>query len=580
MARRTRTEDTRPLALLSDQPIGEGTSTGADGLGFKMYSQVLAEVAIQTPGPFTVGVFGEWGTGKTSLMRLVEDYLSPKKNVITVWFNAWRFESEEQPIVPLVATIIREIERNKDFLAKLSDQGRGFLRGLRAVAYGFSAKSKVKVAGFAEIEASFVAKDMIDRSEAIAPDPLLDRSVFFEAFRQLASAPVPDDVRVVVLIDDLDRCFPDRAIKLLESIKLVLAQPGFIFFLGVARRVIEGYLQHRYEKDYGITGFEGYAYLDKIVQLPFHIPPHRNRISTFWDSVMSRLSAQDQKVFKELVPIIDVASGSNPRSAVRFVNNLLVDRAIFGATAGAMAVREMPISFFAVSRSMQQRWPAMFSALARSDDMCRAVEKWLSDTIPEINQIEDPALKEVAGLLRVNPELADLLKTGYGLSWLSDQKRRSATIDFLQTERAESKEQLQEPPAEYDVFLGYSFNDHDAAKMVRTFLVGEGLKVFDMTQMMPREFSLQRVLQSGLSSSRVTVFLIGHETLNSPNVIHEVGMAVGLNKKVILVILPGVDINTLPFNLQNIQLLALKQIVPEELYPIVSIVSREIVENA
>jgi len=285
MTRKSPKEEVEELALLSDQPIGEGTSTAADGLGFKMYSRVLAETAIQTPGPFTVGVFGEWGTGKTSLMRLVEDHLSTRKNVITVWFNAWRFESEEQPIVPLVATIVREIERNKDFLATLTDHGRSFLRGLRAVAYGFSAKSTVKVSGFAEIEASFVAKDMIERSENIAPDPLLDRSIFFEAFQQLSKARIPDAARVVVLIDDLDRCFPDRAIKLLESIKLVLAQPGFIFFLGVARRVIEGYLQHRYEKDYGISGFEGYAYLDKIVQLPFHIPPHRKRISTFWTAL-------------------------------------------------------------------------------------------------------------------------------------------------------------------------------------------------------------------------------------------------------------------------------------------------------
>ena len=129
--------------------------------------------------------------------------------------------------------------------------GRHLIRSLRAIAYGFSAKSKVKVPGFAEVEASFVAKDMIDRDERLTPDPLLDRSLYFGAFNSLEDVKLREKVRIVVLIDDLDRCFPDQAIRLLESIKLVLAQPGFIFILGVARQVVEGYLQHRYTKEMG-----------------------------------------------------------------------------------------------------------------------------------------------------------------------------------------------------------------------------------------------------------------------------------------------------------------------------------------
>src|SRR5262249_48782504 len=157
------------------------------------------------------------------------------------------------------------------------------------VAYGFSSSSKLKVPGVAEIEASFVAKDMIDRAEQLMPDPLLARSLYYEAFESLASLKLPSDSRIVVFIDDLHRCFPNLAIKLLETIKLVLAQPGFIFVIGVARSVIEGYLQHRYEKKYGIKGFQGHSYLDKIVQLPFHIPPHGGRIEEFSGKLLQRL---------------------------------------------------------------------------------------------------------------------------------------------------------------------------------------------------------------------------------------------------------------------------------------------------
>jgi len=288
---------------------------------------------------------------------------------------------------------------------------------------------------------------------------------------------------------------------------------------------------------------------------------------------MSRLSPRDRKAFSDLVPIIDVASGSNPRSAVRFVNNLLVDRAIFRATAGDEALREMPVSFFAVSRSIQQRWPAMFAALARSDNLCNEVAKWLKHKIPDVDSVEEPALKETAGLLQVNPELVDLLQTDYGLSWLSEHAHRSATIDFLQTERAESKEQISETPAEYDVFLSYSWDNREAAEQVRSFLVSEGIKVFDMTQVSAVGATPQSVLESAISNSRYFVFLIGAATAARQNVMLEIGMAMGQKKRVIPVLLPGVEGDSVPFSLRNIQWLKLEKITSQELYPILRLIS-------
>ncbi|MDY6839790.1 MAG: P-loop NTPase fold protein [Thermodesulfobacteriota bacterium] len=568
MAKKRQSDPRTALKLLSDQALGEGTPSSADGLGFRMYARILSDVAVQTPGPFTVGVFGEWGTGKTSLMRLVQEHLAANKNVITVWFNAWRYESEEQPIIPLVATIVREIERNSGFASKLVDGGKSLLRSLRAIAYGFSAKSKVEVPGFAEIEASFAAKDMIDRAQQTTPDHLLDRSIFFEAFHQLSDARIPDTARVIALIDDLDRCFPDKAIRLLESIKLVLAQPGFIFFLGVARRVIEGYLQHRYDKEYGVKGFEGHAYLDKIVQLPFHIPPHANRMSSFWDSVISRLDVSDRQSFQSLVPIINQASGSNPRSAVRFVNNLLVDRAIFKATAGDVALKEMPIAFFAVSRSIEQRWPAMFGLLAPSRDVCNQVAMWMTDGVPDMDSLQVGDLKEVAGILTVDQDLRGLLATAEGIHWLTEHDRRSATIDFLEKERAAAEKETTEPAPKYDVYLTYMMQDRDAGLQVRRALNELGISVFDMTEMIAAS-SVRGLLDEELARSRAMVALIGESTQDGENnLMFEIGLAQGLGKKVIPVQLPGLSNRELPINLTDRHCLKLKEISAEALFPI------------
>jgi predicted KAP-like P-loop ATPase len=220
-------------------------------------------------------------------LRLIEKRLASEEKTVTVWFNAWRYEKDEHPIIPLVGTIVQGLEAHQTRGKKLGDAGTSLIKALRAIAYGFSAKSTVKVPGFAEVEASFVAKEMIDRSDNLRNDPLLDRSLYYGAFHNLDSLKLRSDVKIVIIIDDLDRCFPDQAIRLLESIKLVLSQPGFIFVLGVARQVIEGYLQHRYSTEFGIANFQGQLYLDKIVQLPFHLPPSIGRLTDFSQALLA-----------------------------------------------------------------------------------------------------------------------------------------------------------------------------------------------------------------------------------------------------------------------------------------------------
>ena len=450
------------ITLLNDQAIGEGTPEDHDGLGFGEYSKVLGEAAYHTPGPFTIGIYGEWGTGKTSLMHMVENYLSGKEDVITVWFNAWRFEAEEHPIVPLIGSIVRELEQHKTFRKKLEDGAViPVIRALRAVAYGFSARGK----------------NMIDREEALTPDPLLDGSLYFDAFQALSKDKLPKRAKVVIFIDDLDRCFPDKAVKLLESIKLVLSQPGFTYVLGVARNVLEYYLMHKYRKEFGVSEgiaeFEGQAYLDKLVQLPFPIPPHRSRMEDFWGSVLNRLGKPGREDFEKLVPIIAPALGSNPRSGVRFINNLLIDREIYKATSGKKEFKEIGISFFAISRSLQQRWVEMFLLLMRDEDnkVCSTILKWLDQDIPDNKELSSPQYQQAADLLRRNSELQKILKSDYGKEWLGEEKKRKASIDFLQTERTNADEQKLHSVPILNLYLLYH-SGSPSTKTAATRLMG------------------------------------------------------------------------------------------------------------
>ena len=78
-------------------------------LGFDDYAGALAEIAGLSRPQFAIGVFGAWGSGKTTLMRAMQTTLAANPTVVPVWFNAWRYEKEEHLIVPLLDTIREEV---------------------------------------------------------------------------------------------------------------------------------------------------------------------------------------------------------------------------------------------------------------------------------------------------------------------------------------------------------------------------------------------------------------------------------------------------------------------------------------
>ena len=133
---------------------------------------------------------------------------------------------------------------------------------------------------------------MIARYEALTQDTLTVHSFYFEAFdnlRDIAHNKTIKKPKIVVFVDDLDRCFPEQAVHLLESIKLVLHQPGFAFVLGIYPQIIEDFILNKYAKEYHFTASKGDAsdkrkceyldyckeYLGKIIQVRHYVPQRK-----------------------------------------------------------------------------------------------------------------------------------------------------------------------------------------------------------------------------------------------------------------------------------------------------------------
>ncbi|MEA3309847.1 MAG: SUMF1/EgtB/PvdO family nonheme iron enzyme [Chloroflexota bacterium] len=288
-----------PQAILSDQPARD------DCLNFTPYAKTLAEIiaAPQTDTPLTIGVFGGWGRGKTSLMQMVQDRLAKTAEsdfpIRTIWFNAWLYSRERALWRALIARVVQSVRR-----FALADAQQATLDQLEERLYQPASAGDERllllppgsVPGLETMGAFTPAsldllrrqaqrageQAQVDKLDELLYDAKVSRAVtwreqlvalddFRREFEQLSKRCIAPHGRLVVFIDDLDRCLPDKAVEVLEAVKLFLDVPGFVFVLGVDRSVIAEGIRVRYQ-DYA-TELDGARYLEKIIQIPFKLPP-------------------------------------------------------------------------------------------------------------------------------------------------------------------------------------------------------------------------------------------------------------------------------------------------------------------
>lgn len=149
--------------------------------------------------------------------------------------------------------------------------------------------------------------------------------------------------KLIVFIDDLDRCLPENVISSLEALKLFLDEAPCVFVIGVDRLVIEKAVQAHYGS---ASGHMGRDYLDKIIQVPFVIPPvRRQELQQHFSPLVKEF---DEPCWK----IVDVASHGNPRFYSQVIASWKVINALAPQTFLNLAddpIRRMVVIAIAVS---------------------------------------------------------------------------------------------------------------------------------------------------------------------------------------------------------------------------------------
>jgi formylglycine-generating enzyme required for sulfatase activity len=402
-----------------------------DRLKFEHYASVLAEIIQEADTPLTVGIFGSWGSGKTSLMRLIKDTLDKHDNKTqykTLWFDAWTFDKEDalwRAVILLVLTKIREelsaeekeLEKEKDKEAtkkkqaleaakkKLSDLESSLYRDVDrqetggvtidwpkagvTAASGLARLSLSLVPGVGSLLADAVDKatekvsgekldslfDAVQRKrQEIHREHIASLEQFQIGFAELLKEHfLKKDRRLVVFIDDLDRCLPEKAISVLEAIKLFLDAPGCVYVVGTDRDVIEQGIRVKY-KDFFVgettkTPITGDSYLEKIIQIPFHMPPlQEKRIDDF-------IAQFDQSVSDDCRKILAAGIEPNPRKVKRTINVFRLLRKLAEKRVGEKEIDEFNAGLLAKIVVIQSRWRELYNDLQEYPNLIQDLER-------------------------------------------------------------------------------------------------------------------------------------------------------------------------------------------------------------
>lgn len=276
--------------------------TTKDLLNFKVVADTAAQLVRESDGqPVSIGVSGNWGTGKSSLVKMIGASLkeadSTDKKYVFLEFNAWLYQGYDDARMALLQSVADRLVAESEHRKSHVDKALEFAKRVNWLRVGKLLAPAVvggivagpigavigAVGGLCKTEGPPTAEDLEKVKNAYATlQPELtgllkdneakslpqEIAELRETFEDLLCAL---EVTLVVLVDDLDRCLPDTAISTLEAMRLLLFLPRTAFIIAADEQMIRGAVRAHFG-GVDLTDDLVTSYFDKLIQVPLRVP--------------------------------------------------------------------------------------------------------------------------------------------------------------------------------------------------------------------------------------------------------------------------------------------------------------------
>lgn len=283
-----------PLPFDITNTLWDDNPATIDLLGINTVAATIQQ-ALSNPAldPLTVGIHSPWGGGKTTALNLLQEVLKDEETLVVIRTNPWEYDDHSDVRGLLIAEVVQALEQKFKDTAGVPEKAKDLLKRISWTRF-----TTVIAKGL--ITTQWRPDEIVD---ALTPQPRTEpksMSGFRDAFADFLGM-LPNVKRVVVLVDDLDRCLPDAVTATLEAIKLFLSVEKMAFVLAADQNLVRDAIAVSLDAS-GRADLFARSYLDKIVQLPVTLPQlSPDQAGTYIALLFSRAAASTDADFTALL---------------------------------------------------------------------------------------------------------------------------------------------------------------------------------------------------------------------------------------------------------------------------------------
>ncbi len=257
------------LHFLSENPINLKEE---DLFNFSFYAEKVQKIIqhhSNNPNPLTIGIYGKWGSGKTSFLNLIKDQLEyfthyNKQNEYLIYeFNPWRYSTSDEMIFDFFDGLAKRFFVKTDSLNQVI--------GKNIIKYSRYLKA-IKISstiGIPKALGTSVSFDISEIFKSLGEDFGGNKTITIDTLKDKVNRSIIEcGFKVIIFIDDIDRLDKDEIYSILKLIKLNANFENFIFIVTIDQEHVAKAIHHRY----GAETKDGELFLEKIINVPIHLP--------------------------------------------------------------------------------------------------------------------------------------------------------------------------------------------------------------------------------------------------------------------------------------------------------------------